>query len=117
MLATLESLKPIGKNWAQLFCRCLIQIFTHLAVFGNRLDLKDIAQIAELFSVFDSSLELQQGFVLEKHHSKGTHQTIMQTVGDFPTLSAVIQLTEVLRKGCSEGCEVEMFFAMHQTLP
>ena len=117
MLATLESLKPIGKNWVQLFCGYLIQVLTHLAVFGNRLDLKDIAQIAELFSVFDSSLELQQGCVLEKHHSKGAHQTIMQTVADFPTLSAVIQFYEVLRKGCSESCEIEMFFTMHQTLP
>lgn len=117
MLAPLEPLEPIRKNWVQLFCGYLIQVLAHLAVFGNRLDLKDIAQIAELFSVFDSSLELQQGCVLEKHHGKGAHQTIMHAVADFTALSAVIQFSEVLRKGCSESCEVEMFFTMHQTLP
>jgi len=117
MLASLESLKPIGENWVQLFCGYQIQVFAHLAVFGNRLDLKDIAQIAELISIFDTSLELQQGCVLEKHHGKGAHQTIMHTVADFTVLSAVIQFSEVLRKGCSESCEVEMFFTMHQTLP
>lgn len=117
MLAPLESLEPIGKNWIQLCCGYLIQLFAHLAVFGNRLDLKDTAHIAELISVFNSSLELQQGCVLEKHHSKGAHQTIMQTVADFTALSAIIQFSEMFRKGRSKSCEVEMFFTMHQTLP
>ena len=73
----------------------LVQVFTHLAVFRHRLYLKDVAQVAELFFFFDSSLELQQGGVLKKHHGKSTHQAIMQAVVDLTILAAVIEIAEM----------------------
>jgi len=60
MLAPLKALKPIGKNRIELFCRHLVKIFSKLAVFRNRLNLENIAQIAEMFFLFDASLKLQQ---------------------------------------------------------
>lgn len=95
MFAPLKALKPIGKNPIELFCRYLINIFPDLAVFRNRLNLENIAQIAEMLFLLDTSLKLQQGTVLKKHHGKGAHHAIMQTVVDFTALSTVIQFAEM----------------------
>ena len=113
MLAALEPVEPIGENGTQLFGGNLVQNLSHLAVLGDRMDLKDIAQVAELFSVLDPSLKLQQRRVLEKHHGKGAHQAIMQAVVDFTALSAVIEPAELHGHRGSERFEAEMFFGMH----
>ena len=113
MLAPLEPVKPIGENRIQLFGGNLVQDLSHLAVFGNRMYLKNITQVAELLSVLDPSLKLQQRRILEKHHGKGAHQAIMQAVVDFTALSAVIELVELRRHRRSEHFEAEMFFGMH----
>ena len=96
MLSSLQALKPVGKNRIELLGRYLIKSFPHLAVFRNRLDLKNVAQIAEMFFFLDASLKLQQGGVLEKHHGKSAHQAIMQTVVDLTALPVVIQFAEML---------------------
>jgi hypothetical protein len=58
--------------------------------------LKNVAQVAELSFFLHALLKGQQGGVLEKHHGKGAHQAIVQTVIDFTALSAVVQFAEAL---------------------
>lgn len=96
MLASLEALKPIGENWSELVCGYLVESLSQLAVFRDRLNLKNVAQIAEMFFLFDAPLKLQQGWVLEKHHGKSAHKAIMQTVSDLTALPGVIQFIEML---------------------
>lgn len=90
MFSPLQALKPIGKNRVELLGGYLIKSFSHLAVFRDRLDLKNVAQIAEVFFLLDASLKLQQGGVLKKHHGESAHQAIMQTVVDLTALPVVI---------------------------
>jgi hypothetical protein len=62
-------------------------------------------------------LERQQGPILEKHHGKGAHQTIMNGKVDLTSLTLVVDLPKVFCDCLSESCETQVFFGMHQLCP
>lgn len=113
LLAPLQPVEQLGKSRVKGLGGDLIQGLTQGVVAGDVPYCKHRLQIAVLRSILHASLKGEHGRVLEKHHSQGAHQAVMQTIVKFPRLAGIVDRFEKRRQGFSHRAEAQMFLDMH----
>jgi hypothetical protein len=74
-------------------------------------------QVAFLAGLLEPALEGAQGGVLEKHHGKAAHQTVVQCKPKLSGLPDVGDLSEVIREDVSQSGKAQMLFDVHAPSP
>jgi hypothetical protein len=74
-------------------------------------------QVAFLTGLLEPALEGAQGGVLEKHHGKAAHQTVVQRKPKLSGLPDVGDLSEVIREDVSQSGKAQMLFDVHAPSP
>ncbi len=112
----LSALQVIQKSWENIL-KLLgwdrIKNISHLGIFRNRFDAEDSGKVVALSSFLQSSLEAQDGRILEKHHDKSAHQEIMQAMFNLYTLALIADLPKAFGHYVLQSGEAQVLFYVH----
>ena len=115
VFAALQGMEEVLKHMVDPLIGGSVQDIPQLAILGNRADLKESGQVVALQTMLQSALKLKQGRVLEKHHGKGTHEAIVEAIGDL-ALPRVRDLFQALGDHFSKRCKTEVLLGMQREI-
>ena len=113
MFAALQASEQIGKQIVEVAVIGIVEHLAQLTILGDSSDMKKVFQVIAVKPFLQTPLKLQQGRVLEKHHSKAAHKAVVQGV-IHRTRSGVLYLQQALRDGFSQQFKSQMFFGMQR---
>ena len=113
VLSPLQWPEKPGKDGFQILGLDRIKQSPQLAVLGDTRDGEHRMQVAFLTCLLKPALEGTQGRILEEHHSKAAHQTVVQGKAKLSRLSGIGDLSELVRQDVSQSREAQMLFDVH----
>lgn len=105
--------EEIGKDRCDMVGVDLIEYLSHAGIFRDGRDVEETLEIARLFNLLHTFLELQKRGVLEEHHGKTGHRHVVKAMTGLSLFAWITDRIKACRDRFPQAGEGEMLQDTH----